>query len=253
MCLLSRYERLVRTIGFKWYWTQLCTVILIYGLSTLKTRCHTCYSYMIIQCSMYVCILFAGYSTLLANALSPLETPPLSSPLALPLPWPRLWQWQLQFFNFLWHHMHHCGGAAPVAEWVRALDWRRSGTGFESRNLIRFRTLAIPFTPLCQCLSEKTLKACPFYLVSMPGEVKYPTSPHWNTCATCRGLHHPLAHVIMGHTGNKPSSSFISAGQRFQPHRCTSGGFRVGGGVHDSYTFQCGLVGSFTSPGIDTT
>ena len=29
-------------------------------------------------------------------------------------------------------------------------------------------------------------------------------------------------------------------------------GFRVGGGVHDSYTFQCGLVGSFTSLGIDT-
>ena len=33
-----------------------------------------------------------------------------------------------------------------------------------------------------------------------------------------------------------------------------TGGFKVGGGVHDSYryTFQCGLVGSFTSPGIDT-
>ena len=31
-----------------------------------------------------------------------------------------------------------------------------------------------------------------------------------------------------------------------------TGGFRVGGGVHDSYTFQCGLVGSFTSPGIDS-
>ena len=31
-----------------------------------------------------------------------------------------------------------------------------------------------------------------------------------------------------------------------------TGGFRVGDGVHDSYTFQCGLVGSFTSPGIDT-
>ena len=30
------------------------------------------------------------------------------------------------------------------------------------------------------------------------------------------------------------------------------GGFRVGGGVHDSYTFQCGLVEYFTSPGIDT-
>ena len=32
----------------------------------------------------------------------------------------------------------------------------------------------------------------------------------------------------------------------------TCGGFRVGGGVHNSYTFQCGLVGSFTSPDIDT-
>ena len=32
-----------------------------------------------------------------------------------------------------------------------------------------------------QCLSEETLKAVgPFYLVSMPGEVKNPTSPHWN-------------------------------------------------------------------------
>ena len=28
------------------------------------------------------------------------------------------------------------------------------------------------------------------------------------------------------------SSSFISAGQLFQPHRRTSGGFRVGGGVN---------------------
>ena len=26
----------------------------------------------------------------------------------------------------------------------------------------------------------------------------------------------------------------------------------MGGGVHDSYTFQCGLVGYFTSPDIDT-
>ena len=31
-----------------------------------------------------------------------------------------------------------------------------------------------------------------------------------------------------------------------------TGGFGVGGGVHDSYTFQCGLVGSFAFPGIDT-
>ena len=51
------------------------------------------------------------------------------------------------------------------------------------------------------------------------------------------------------------SSSDTSAGQRFPPHNRTLGVrefFRVGGGVHDSYTFQCGLVGSFTSPGIDT-
>ena len=35
----------------------------------------------------------------------------------------------------------------------------------------RFKTLAI-----CLCLSEETLKAGgPFYLVSMPGEVKDPT------------------------------------------------------------------------------
>ena len=41
-----------------------------------------------------------------------------------------------------------------------------------------------------QCLSEEKLKAVgPFYLVSMPGEVKDPTSLHWK-CVTCRGLHH---------------------------------------------------------------
>ena len=39
------------------------------------------------------------------------------------------------------------------------------------------------------CLSDETLKAVgPFYLVSMPGEVKDPTSLHWK-CVTCRGLH----------------------------------------------------------------
>ena len=44
-----------------------------------------------------------------------------------------------------------------------------------------FGTFAIPFTPLCQCLSDETVKVVgPFYLVSMPGEVKDPTSPHWN-------------------------------------------------------------------------
>ena len=41
---------------------------------------------------------------------------------------------------------------------------------------LRFGTLAIPFTPLCQCLSKDTIKTLgPFYLVSMPEGAKYPT------------------------------------------------------------------------------
>ena len=75
------------------------------------------------------------------------------------------------------------GGA--VAERVRALAWTgdRAGPGRVRIQLRQFRfgTLAIPFTPLWQCLSEETLKDVgPFYLVAMPGEVKYPTNPHWN-------------------------------------------------------------------------
>ena len=64
-----------------------------------------------------------------------------------------------------------------MAEWVRALDWRPGGPGFESCcSNFALGTLAIPFTPLYQCLLEETLKPVgPFYLVSMPGEVKYPT------------------------------------------------------------------------------
>ena len=74
-----------------------------------------------------------------------------------------------------------------MAEWVRALACTGDRTvrdGFESHcGQLRFGTLAIPFTPPGpgQCLSEETLKAVrPFYLVSMSGEVKYPTSPHGN-------------------------------------------------------------------------
>ena len=55
-----------------------------------------------------------------------------------------------------------------VAERVRAVAWagdRTAPAGFESHcGKLRFGTLAIPFTPLCQCLSEETLKAVgPFY------------------------------------------------------------------------------------------
>ena len=67
-----------------------------------------------------------------------------------------------------------------MAEWVRALAWtgdRTVSAGFESHcGKLRFGTLAIPFTPLYQCLSEEALRGVgPFYLVSVPGEVKYPT------------------------------------------------------------------------------
>ena len=59
------------------------------------------------------------------------------------------------------------GGA--VAEWVRALactGGRKVRDEFESHcGQLRFGTLAIPFTPPCQCLSEEKLKAVgPFYL-----------------------------------------------------------------------------------------
>ena len=57
----------------------------------------------------------------------------------------------------------------------------RPGSSPTSVKTFRFGTLAIPFTLLCQCLSDEAVKAVgPFYLVSMPGEVKDPTSPHWN-------------------------------------------------------------------------
>ena len=56
----------------------------------------------------------------------------------------------------------------------RATDVRSRGPGFET-TCCCFETWAISFTPLCPCLSEETLKCVgPFYLVSMPGEVKDP-------------------------------------------------------------------------------
>ena len=43
-----------------------------------------------------------------------------------------------------------------MAEWVRSFDWRPDGLRFESHcgKTFRFGTLAILFTPLCQCLSD---------------------------------------------------------------------------------------------------
>ena len=84
-------------------------------------------------------------------------------------------------------------GGGAVAQWIRALAWTGDWTlsaGFEYHcGKLCFGTLAIPFTPLCQCLSEETLKAVgPFYLVSMPGKYKIPPV-HTGMCNCC-GLHH---------------------------------------------------------------
>ena len=53
-------------------------------------------------------------------------------------------------------------------------------------DIIRCKNLALNIRDcLSLCLSEETLNAVgPFYLVSMPGEVKDPTSLHWK-CVTC--------------------------------------------------------------------
>ena len=64
------------------------------------------------------------------------------------------------------------GSKPPVAE---RRTFRSKGPGFKTTGC-RFKTWPNLFTPLCSCLSEETLKAVgPFYLVSMPGEVKDPT------------------------------------------------------------------------------
>ena len=80
---------------------------------------------------------------------------------------------------------HLWGGA--LAEWVRALTWTgdrvvlavsESRCGNFASDLWEFH---IPC--FANCLSESKKAVGPFYLVSMPGEVKDPTSLHWK-CVT---------------------------------------------------------------------
>ena len=97
---------------------------------------------------------------------------------------------------------------------------------------------------ISQCLAPK------FASLSQPQKPEVRTLSEDCRC-TC---HHGFLSDIRLISDSSSPSSDTSAGQRFPPHNRTLGvgEFRVGGGVHDSYTFQCGLVGSFTSPGIDT-
>ena len=77
------------------------------------------------------------------------------------------------------------GTPPPGVGWIKFF-LLVSGQFMTFPGLFIFDPLKPPMTliflgSLCQCLSDETLKAVgPFYLVSMPREVKDPTSPHWN-------------------------------------------------------------------------
>ena len=66
------------------------------------------------------------------------------------------------------------GRGGAVAPWLERSTGDRRVLDSNPVAALRSGTLPIPFAQLCQCLLEDTLKA--FYLVAMPGEVKYP--PH---------------------------------------------------------------------------
>ena len=78
--------------------------------------------------------------------------------------------------------LYNLGGArwpSGLERWTGDRTVEGSNPTSENFLLRNFGNSVCP--PLCQCLSEETLTAVgPFYLVSMPGEVKDPTSPHWN-------------------------------------------------------------------------
>ena len=58
---------------------------------------------------------------------------------------------------------------------VEHRTFQSKGPGFKTTYCC-FEAWATSFTPLCLCLSEESVKTVsPFYLVSMPGEVKYIT------------------------------------------------------------------------------
>ena len=99
----------------------------------------------------------------------------------------RLW------FCLLHYHVERRGSVM-----VSMSAWHAAGRGFDSRTrhvslFIRCKNLTLNIRDcLSRCLSEETLKAVgPFYLVSIPGEVKDPTQGV-NGQIPCRGLHTSL-------------------------------------------------------------
>ena len=60
-----------------------------------------------------------------------------------------------------------------MAEWARASTGDRTvdGSSPPSVKIFSLRNFGNSVNPLCQCLSDETVKAVgPFYLVSMPGK-----------------------------------------------------------------------------------
>ena len=95
------------------------------------------------------------------------------------------------------HHAPTLNSIPPECEYAAEKNaalhlYRKKKNPAAATSLRNFGNSVYPAL-LCdlQCLSEETLKAvCPFYLVSMPGEVqKDHTSLPWKY-VTCRGLHH---------------------------------------------------------------
>ena len=97
-----------------------------------------------------------------------------------------------------------------MAGWVRELAWTGDRTvpaGFESHcGKLRFGTLAIPFTALCQCLSEEILKLKNSRSL-LPGGVKDPTSPPGNGMCTLSWT--PPLFLEKDHSKNNPVTVFI--------------------------------------------
>ena len=63
-----------------------------------------------------------------------------------------------------------------MAQWLVHKSGDRGVLGSNPAGGTSLQNFGNSVYPLCQCLSEEKLKAVgPFYLVSMPGEVKDPT------------------------------------------------------------------------------
>ena len=79
-------------------------------------------------------------------------------------------------------HSLHVGSGDHAVERQTVNQW--DGGSIRPVTVSKLRQFCLPH--ICLCPSEDTLKASdPFFLVSMPGEVKNPT---WGKCVTCSEL-----------------------------------------------------------------